>query len=177
MRIGLLKRWLKGLPELEAAIAAEKGPFSLFALIEREDWDEYDHISSSWHLFVAAPWIWSDGHAAESYLQERLRPYEDKPGPFTPSLRVELVKPTNRYLEEVWEYCSTENGVVEIYDVEILDVTARRGYIFASRCPADFAEIRLQAQLEAEREAQRRDELAKEQKAWLQAQLQGQRGT
>ena len=35
MRIGLLKRWLKGLPEIQDAIAAERGEFSLFALIER----------------------------------------------------------------------------------------------------------------------------------------------
>lgn len=176
MRIGLLKRWLKGLPELEAAIAAEKGPFSLFALIEREDWDEYDHISSSWRLFVAAPWIWDEGYTAVRYLRERVRPYEDPPGFQVPELHVQLVKPNNPYLEEVWEYCNTDNGMVEVYNVDILDVRARRGYIFASRCPDDFAEIRLQAQLEAERGAQRQDQLGKEHKTWLQAQLQGRRG-
>ena len=176
MRIGLLKRWLKRLPELEATIAAEKGEFSIFALIEREEWDEGIGNMSRWCLYVAAPWTWEEGYAAEKYLREQLRLFEDKPGPFIPSLRVELVKPTSPYLEEVWEYCSTENGMVEIYDVDILDVTAKRGYIFASRCPDDFAEIRLHAQLEAEHEAQRQDQLVKENRNWPRAQLHGQGG-
>ena len=138
MRIGLLKRWLKGLPELEVAIAAEKGPFSLFALMEREDWDEYDNISSSWHLFVAAPWIWEEGYTAVKYLRQRVRPYEDPPGFQVPDLNIQVVKPNNPYMEEVWDYCNTGNGVVEVYNVEILDVRALRGYIFASRRPAEF---------------------------------------
>ena len=177
MRIGLLMRWLKGLPELEAEMAAEKGEFSLFALIEREEWDDYNNIRSDWYLFVAAPWIWAEGYEAEKYLREQVRPYQDPLSFQAPHLRIEVVKPTSPYLEEVWEYCSTENGMVEVYNVDILDVRALRGYIFASRCPDDFAEIRLQAQLESEREKQRQDQLGKEHKTWLQAQLQGQRGT
>ena len=131
---------------------------------------------SRWYLYVAAPWIWKEGYAAEKYLRERVRPYEDNSGYFAPSLYIEVVKPTSPYLEEVWEYCSTENGMVEIYDVDILDVTAKRGYIFASRCPDDFAEIRLHAQLEAEHEAQRQDQLVKENRNWPRAQLHGQGG-
>ena len=171
MRIGLLKRWLKGLPELEAAIAAERGPFALFALMEIEDWNEYDNypVGSSWRLYVAAPWIWAEGYAAEQFLRERVRPYEEGWSTFESSLMVHAVKPTSPYLEEVWEYCSTENGMVEVYNVDILDVTALRGFIFASQRPEGFAEIRLQAQMEAEREAQIRDQRAKETREWLQA--------
>ena len=51
----------------------------------------------------------------------------------------EVVVPANSpHLEEVWEYCSTGDGMVEVYNVEILDVTALRGYIFASRRPAEM---------------------------------------
>lgn len=176
MRIGLLNRWLKGLPELEAAIAAEREPFSLFALIEIEKWNEYDNSSagSSWHLFVAAPWIWAEGYEAEEFLRERVQPYEDPPGFQVPSLQIEVVKPTSRYLEEVWEYCSTENGMVEVYNVDILDVTALRGYIFASRRPEGFSEIQRQAQLEYEQEAQRRDLRARETRELMRAQRQSQ---
>ena len=137
MRIGLLMRWLKGLPELEAAIAAEKGPFSLFALIEKEDWEpDFDEVGSSWHLYVAAPWIWEEGETAKEYLREQVRHYEDPPAFQVPVIQVQIVSPSNPYLEEVWEYCSTENGMVEFYNVDILDVRALRGYIFTSRRPA-----------------------------------------
>ena len=172
MRIGLLKRWLKGLPEIQDAIAAERGEFSLFALIEREHWDEGIEVMSRWYLYVAAPWIWKEGYAAEKYLRERVRPYEDNSGYFAPSLYIEVVKPTSPYLEEVWEYCGTEDGVVEIYDVEILDFTAKRGYIFASHRPKNFDEIRL----EAERQIQRHDQYVKEQTARQETGLRGQGG-
>ena len=174
MRIGLLKRWLKGLPELEAAVAAERGPFAFFALIEEEEWNEYGNypVGSSWHIYAAAPWIWAEGFAAEQFLRERIRPYEDPRGFRVPSLRIHVVQPTSPYLEEVWEYCGTENGMVEIYDVEILDITAKRGYIFSSRRPDNFEEILREAQKEVERQRQRDEQGIQERRAWLQAQLQ-----
>lgn len=173
MRIGLLKRWLKGLPELEAAIAAERGHFALFALMEIEKWDEYDNypVGSSWHLYVAAPWIWDEGYAAIQFLWEQVRPYEDPPGFQVPSLDIRVVNPTSPYLEEVWEYCSTENGMVEVYDVDILDITAKRGYIFASRRPDNFDEIQREALQEVEQRRQRQDQLTKERLAQLRAGL------
>ena len=134
MRIGVLKRLLRGMADLEAEVSAEKGGFSLFALIEKDDWPQE---GSSWRLFVAAPWIWADERGALKYLRERVRPYQDGWNPFSPSLGVQVVRPDSPYLEEVWEYCSTENGMVEVYDVEILDVTAARGYIFTSRRPVE----------------------------------------
>ena len=134
MRIGVYKRLIAGMANVEDEVSAERGPFSLFALIEKEDWNESDNypLGSSWHLFVAAPWIWDEGYTAEKFLQERVRPYEEGWSTFESSLSIHVVKPTSAYLEEVWEYCSTENGIVEVYNVDILDVTARRGYIFAS---------------------------------------------
>ena len=177
MRIGVFKRLMAGMAQVEDAISAEKGPFALFALIEVEKWTEYDHypVGSDWHLYVAAPWIWAEGYAAEQFLRERVRPYEEGWSAFESSLMVHAVKPTSPYLEEVWEYCNTENGMVEVYNVDILDVTALRGFIFASQRPEGFAEIRLEAQMEAEREAQIRDQRAKETREWLQAQRQRQR--
>ena len=138
MRIGALKRLLQGMADLESELSAAKGEFSLFALIEKEDWPEDGEPGSSWRLFVAAPWIWADRREAEKYLRERVRPYRQDIGVFSPALRVEVVRPESSYLEEVWEYCSTEEGMVEVYNVEILDVTALRGYIFASRRPAEM---------------------------------------
>ena len=179
MRVGLLKRWLTGLPELEASIAAERGPFALFALMEIEDWDswnQHEHypVGHSWRLYVAAPWIWAEGYAAEQFLNDQIRPYEDPPGFQVPSLRISVVSPTSPHLEEVWENCSTESGIVEVHDVDILDVTARRAYILAARRPDNFDEIRREALLKAEREAQFRDQRAKETGEWLQAQRQRQ---
>ena len=132
MRIGALRRLMKGLSEVEAQVSAERGSFSLFALILDED------SPGLWHLFVAAPWIWDDEEAAWKYLWEQVRPMESEFGYFWGRLEIYVVQPDNPYLEEVWEYCSTENGMVEIYDVEILDVDARRGYIFASRRPSEM---------------------------------------
>ena len=139
MRIGLLKRLLQGLAAIEKEVSAERGEFYLFALIEKEEWDEYSPVptGSSWHLYVAAPWIWADEMAAFQYLHELVRPYETGRSPFMRSLSVHIVRPNSPHLEEVWEYCDTTDGMVEVYNVDILDVTALRGYIFASRRPAE----------------------------------------
>ena len=174
MRIGLLKRWLKGLPELEATISAERGPFALFALLEFEDWDRWNQyenyaVGHSWRLYVAAPWIWAEGYAAEQFLQKQVLPYEDPPDFHVPSLHIKVVGPTSPYLDEVWEHCSTENGMVEVHDVDILDVTARRGYIFASRRPDNFDDIRQEALLEVEHRRQRADQVARERNALYEA--------
>ena len=140
MRIGAFKRLLSGLAEIETRVSAERGDFSLFALVLEED------RSGLWHLFVAAPWIWEDERAAWKYLLEQANPLECNFGYFSERLQIDVIRPNNPYLEEVWEYCSTENGMVEIYDVEILDVTARRGYIFASRRPAEITQPQPQPQ-------------------------------
>jgi len=131
---------MKGLSELEDQLSSERGDFSLFALILDED------SPGLWRLFVAAPWIWDDEQAARKYFWEQIRPLENNFGYFFGRLEICVVSPDNPYLEEVWEYCSTENGMVEIYDVEILDVDARRGYIFASRRPAEIPRPRTQEQ-------------------------------
>lgn len=138
MRIGVFKRLLQGLAAVTAEAAAEKGEFSLFALIEKEEWYADGSTGSSWWLFFAGPWVWADRRAALEYLEERVRPYQKGANPFTDRISFRVVPPTDPYLEEVWEYCGTENGMVEIYDVEILGVTAKRGYIFASRRPAEI---------------------------------------
>lgn len=132
MRIGALKRLMAGLVEIEAYVSAERGDFALFALILDED------SPGLWHLFVAAPWIWEDQEAARKYLWERVRLLEDQFAYFFGRLEIYVVEPNDPNLEEVWEYCNTENGMVEIYDVEILNVDARRGYIFTSRRPAEL---------------------------------------
>ena len=174
MRIGVLKRLIAGMARVEEQVSAERGPFSLFALLEGEDWNEYDNypVGYSWHLYVAAPWIWEDEIVAWKYLRELTKPYEDGWNPFERSLSIHSVRPTSPHLEEVWEYCSTENGMVEVHDVDILDVTARRGYIFASQRPDNFDEIRQATQLELERERERRDLLTREQMARFKEEMQ-----
>ena len=134
MRIGVFRRLLRGMASLESEISAERGEFALFALIEKDDWPGE---GTSWHLYVAAPWIWTDERAAWKYLRERVRPYEEGWDPFMRPLNVQVVPPSSPHLEEVWEYCDTENGMVEVHGVEILDITAVRGYIFASNRPVE----------------------------------------
>lgn len=143
MRIGLLKRLLHGLAAIEKEVAAERGEFSLFALIEKEEWDEYSPVptGSSWRLYVAAPWIWADEMAAFQCLHEKVRPYEAGWNPFMRSLSIWTVPANSPHLDEVWEYCDTADGMVEVYNVDILDVTALRGYIFASRRPAELPQV------------------------------------
>ena len=140
MRIGALKRLLQGLAAIERTVSTERGEFYLFALIEKEEWEEHSPVptGSSWGLYVAAPWIWENWRDALQYLHKRVRPYEEGWNPFMRSLSIHIVPANSPHLEEVWEYCSTEDGMVEVYNVEILDVTALRGYIFASRWPAEM---------------------------------------
>ena len=143
MRIGAFKRLMAGLVEIESYVSAERGEFSLFALILDED------SPGLWHLFVAAPWIWEDRLSAREYLWEQVRLLEDQFMEFFGRLEIYAVEPDNPDLEEVWEYCNTENGMVEIYDVEILNVDVRRGYIFTSRRPAGLPQPGSQTKAEA----------------------------
>ena len=134
MRIGALKRLLQGTVAFEREVAAEKGEFSLFALVEKDNWPGE---RPTWHLFVGAPWVWADEYAAWEYLRERMRRHVPRLDfGFYP--HIEVARPDSPDLDEVWEYCGTEGGMVEIYDVEIFNVTAKRGYIFASRRPAEL---------------------------------------
>ena len=143
MRIGAFKRLMAGLVDIEAYVSAERGDFSLFALVLDED------SPGLWHLFVAAPWIWEDELASRDYLWEQVRRLEDQFMYFFGRLEIYVVKPNNPGLEEVWEYCNTENGMVEIYDVEILNVDVRRGYIFTSQRPAGLPQPGTQSKAEA----------------------------
>ena len=171
MRIGLLKRLVGELTNIEAEVSAERGDLSLFALVEKEHWPEDEELSYRWCLYVAAPWIWDDRSATLQYIRERVRHFQEDWNPFELSLQVDVVKPTSPYLEEVWEYCGTENGMVEVYDVDILDITAKRGYIFASRRPDNFDEIQREALEDFERRRQRDVRYTKEQLAQLRAGL------
>lgn len=139
MRIGVLNQLVSDLSAIESELT-ERGELSLFALIEKDDWPEE---GSSWHVYATAPWMWGDETAAWKYLRERIEPDQYNLG-FGQGLHLSIVPPdkfSRPHLEEIWEHCGTENGIVEIYDVEVLDVTARRGYIFASRRPTEMPEL------------------------------------
>lgn len=51
---------------LECEVSKEKGNFSLFVLIQRED------ALDKWDVLVAAPWIEKDERAAVDYLVKRI---------------------------------------------------------------------------------------------------------
>lgn len=57
------------LKRLELEVSEDKGDFSLFAIVLRED------ASNRWDLLVAAPWLDPDLHQSTKYLVKELKNY------------------------------------------------------------------------------------------------------
>src|SRR5713101_7927728 len=62
-----MKQIVEKLASLERDIASEKGEFSLFALLLREDADD------KWDLLASAPWLEANNRESLEYLVNQLR--------------------------------------------------------------------------------------------------------
>jgi hypothetical protein len=113
---------------LESSIEKEKGPFSLFALFQRED------VPDRWDLIASAPWIRPDRDAALGYMVRRIQS-EIGQESLTALSRIMLVDPEDPAVVNLSRAMSVEHSPVEVRDSVFFGVPVKHAFIITSRPP------------------------------------------
>jgi hypothetical protein len=111
--------------EVERDIAQEKGPFNLYALLERED------LSGRWDLVIAASWAKED-RATLRYLADALK-RRLAPAEMTSLSRVVVLDATEDPVRSITEAYDVEHGQVELSEPERFGLPVKHGFIITSR--------------------------------------------
>jgi predicted sugar kinase len=114
------------LEEIERELSREKGPFTLFAVFERED------IPSRWDLVVAAPWVEQDNEQALRVLADEMK----KRLPTNQLERVSrivLLDPGDASVRAITSEHPVEHGRVEIDEGFVYGFPVERGYVITAR--------------------------------------------
>lgn len=114
--------------QVERDVATEKGPFTLFALLERED------LSDRWDLVVSAPWAKRD-QATLRYLAQAIKQHL-APTEMTLLARIVILDAAEDPVKAITEQYDVEHGQVELNDPESFGLPVRHGYIITSRSAA-----------------------------------------
>jgi hypothetical protein len=110
---------------VERDIASERGPFNLFALLERED------LFDRWDLVVSAPWA---NHNRETlgYVADAVKRHLE-PADMTRLARIVILPATEDPVRAITEHYSVEHGQVELVDPKRFGLPVTGGYIITSR--------------------------------------------
>lgn len=100
--------------------AAERGPFTLFALVQRADLDK-------WDLVVAAPWIGEERRYIFDALASRVKAEVGMPG-MTALARIVLLNPSDRFVNELLEAALDEESA-RLRNIEVNGLDIRRAVI------------------------------------------------
>ncbi|MCL5961407.1 MAG: hypothetical protein M1358_19210 [Chloroflexi bacterium] len=121
-----MKRVVEKLRRLEGEISSRKGPFSLFALLLREE------APDRWDLVVSAPWLEKDIKKSMDYLSGELRSLLTLQELLTIS-RIVIIEQENPGLEAIHKAIPAEQSVVEISQSNLFGLQIERGYIITSK--------------------------------------------
>src|SRR6266498_3961610 len=110
---------------VERDIAQEKGPFNLYALLERED------LSDRWDLVVSAPWAKED-RVTLQYLANSLKRHLT-PSDMTLLSRVVVLNADEDPVRSITESYDVEHGRVELNEPARFGLPVKYGYIITSR--------------------------------------------
>ena len=120
-----MKQTIEKLASLEREIAAEKGEFSLFALLLREDAD------NKWDLLASAPWLVTNQRESLDYLVNQLRSRLDTQELLSLS-RIVLLEEDNPVLEAIHKEIRVRHGMAEVRDSIFFGVSVKHAYIITS---------------------------------------------
>lgn len=110
---------------LERDIASEKGAFSLFALLLREDAED------KWDLVASAPWLDVNKKASLEYLVNQVDSRLDTQELLSLS-RIILLEKGNPILKAIHETASVQHGITEMRDHTFFDLPIKHAYIITS---------------------------------------------
>jgi len=120
-----MKAPTNALLQVERALAGERGPFALFALLLREEAPE------KWDLVVSAPWIEDNKAAALKLISERVKNSLAASDLSTIS-RIVVADPSDPAVDAINRAIKVEHSAVEVKDSTFFGLQIRHGHIFAS---------------------------------------------
>ena len=120
-----MKQMLEKLAALERNIAAEKGEFSLFALLLREDAED------KWDLLIAAPWLEADTKESLTYIVNKIRAQLTTQELLSLS-RIVFLEKGNPVLEALHRMVKVQHGMGEVRDSVVFGVPIKQAYLITS---------------------------------------------
>jgi hypothetical protein len=125
-----IRELVERLREAEERIAAERGPFVLFALLHR-----VGSLWNSWDVAVSAPWA-DEMPRMDAYALIDCELRKHVPASDFRYFRTLVVVPTDwDELEELFEEHPVEHGRVIVRNRELGDEVIRKGYIITCQRP------------------------------------------
>jgi len=121
-----MKALAEKLRGFEQILAAEKGPFNLFALFLRED------APDVWDLVVAAEWIEEDQSQALAELSKRVRAYL-RADEITRISRVVIVERANPTVKAIASSLSITHGVAEVANSNFFGLAIKHAFIITAQ--------------------------------------------
>jgi hypothetical protein len=112
--------------QIERSVAAEKGPFALFALFLREE-----APLEKWDLVVSAPWIEENKGIALRLISERIKTSLTASDLLMIS-RIAIADPSDPAVDAINRAVRVEHSAVEIKDGTFFGQRIKHAHIFAS---------------------------------------------
>ena len=120
-----MKQMIEKLAALERHISTEKGDFSLFALLLREEAED------KWDLLIAAPWLETDKKESLAYLVNKIRAQLTTQELLSLS-RIVLLEKGNPVLEALHRMVKVQHGMGEVRDSIVFGVPIKHAYLITS---------------------------------------------
>jgi hypothetical protein len=120
-----MKQMIDKLATLERSIATEKGEFSLFALLLREDAED------KWDLLVAAAWLETDKKEGLAYLVGKIRAQLNTQELLLLS-RIVILEKGNPVLEAFHKMVKVQHGMGEVRNSLVFGVPIKHAYLITS---------------------------------------------
>jgi len=114
------------LEEIERELSQQKGPFTLFAVFERQD------IPNRWDVLVAAPWVDQNNEQAMKLLAAEMKKRLPPPEIVRVS-RIVLLDSDDASVRAITSARSVEHGRTPFNEASDYGLPAERGYLITSR--------------------------------------------
>jgi hypothetical protein len=114
------------LVNVEKEVSLEKGAFTLFALVLRED------APDLWDLLVAAPWIKANKEDAMKYITAKIKKVLTPQELMTLS-RIVVIEQDNPFLEAFHQAVHVEHGLMEVQHSVFSGLPIEHAYIITSQ--------------------------------------------
>ncbi|MCD6136268.1 hypothetical protein J7J63_06135 [Candidatus Bipolaricaulota bacterium] len=121
-----MKETVQKLVKVERELSLEKGAFTLFALVLREDTPDF------WDLLVAAPWIEVNKEDAIKYIATKVKKALT-PQELMMLSRIVVIEQDNPFLEALHQAAQVEHGLMEVQHSIFFGLPIEHAYIIASQ--------------------------------------------
>jgi hypothetical protein len=130
--------WIDKFVDIEKELSAKRGPFSLFALILREDMVGLMGSSLStaqWHVLVAAPWLRADSFRDLDDLVKKVQSRLSRDEVMRIS-RVEILPPADPFVKALNRAFNVEHSKTSARDSSVFDFDVHDAVIITSQSPS-----------------------------------------